>query len=156
MGCTVAPALRSSTMKWGCFPSELAGIYGHLRHRAAPPYTYIGDMVKDWSGLCRLLTENNLDTKHYMRWIWNFYTLHRPIAYINMITSPKSVKIYMDQAPYKEEDRESELRLKLDIQKDVVLTEMTCGRHLQEILHDESLAIGAVMRYVLAISGGLV
>ena len=135
-------------------PSDLSGFYMHLRNKVHP-YSYIGDLVKDWGELCRLIDENNINAVHYMRWAWGFYTRHRPIAYVNMLNTPKSVKIYMDTAAYTEKDRETELCIKLDIQKDVVQTELTFGRELHDILLDESLVIGVVLRYALAFSGGL-
>lgn len=137
------------------FPSTLVTLYANIRSRVQPGYTYVGDMCKDWSGLCRLLDENKLNAAHYMRWMWDFRTRNRPIAYINMLTGPASVKLYMDKADYKDKDREHVLRVKLDIQKDIVLTELTLGRELPEVLVDESLAVGVVMRYALAHCGGL-
>lgn len=129
-------------------------MYSNLRHNVQSTYSYVGDVAKDWGQLSRLLQENNINALHYMRWIWNFYTRHRPIAYVTMINSPKSVKIYMDEAPYKEEDRINELKLKLDIQTDIVLTEISCGRSIRDILVDENLALGTVMRYALSYTGG--
>jgi hypothetical protein len=72
-----------------------------------------------------------------------------------MVNSPKSVKLYMEQSPNTDEECEKDLRLKLDIQRDIVLTELTCGRELREILLDEELAVGVIMRYALAYCGGL-
>jgi len=136
-------------------PSELVDIYTTVRSKIQPNYKYIGDLTVDWGELRRLLLENHIYAPHYMQWIWNYHAKYRSLVYISMVSSATSVQLYMKTAAYTEKDRETELHIKLDIQKEVIQTELKRGRKLRDILMDESLVIGVVMRYALAHSGGL-
>jgi hypothetical protein len=165
MGREIAETIRSPSvtdrLSMSCAtPVGLASIYTELRRSVQPDYNYCGDMVVDWGELSKLLNSQDINPRRYMRWAWDFYRNRllecaQPIVWVHMVNSPKSVKLYMEQAPNTDEERENDLRLKLDIQKDTVLTEMTCGRALHEILLDEELAVGVIMRYALAYWGGL-
>ena len=151
--------MRLMSVDMRFYPADLVSTYMNIRGKVQPGYTYVGDMLKDWGELSKLIHEYDISAVHYLRWIWKFYTRHKPveigIAHVSMVASPKSLKIYMDNASYTERDRELELRVKLDIQTDVIQTEITCGRTLRDILLDESLVVGVVVRYALAHSGGL-
>lgn len=137
-------------------PPELALLYVTIRNKVQPDYVYVIDgMLKDWGELARLIADNHIYAPHYMRWIWDFHSKFRSLVYINMLNSANSVKLYMRDASYTEKDRETELRIKLNIQKEVVRTELKRRRELRTVLLDETLVIGVVLRYALAYSGGL-
>lgn len=106
-----------------------------------------------WTNLAKLLIDRNIDGIHYVNWIYDFYTFTRPAAYPRQITSTKSVRIYMEKASYKPAQREQEVCVNLNIQFEVVRQRLSFGEDLRTILSDESLELGAVVRYVLSHHG---
>lgn len=137
-------------------PPELALLYVTIRNKVQPAYVCATEStLKDWGELARLIADNHICAPHYMRWIWDFYAKVRPIVHIKMLNSADSVQLYMRNIGYTEKDRETELRIKLNIQKEVVHAELKRRRELRTVLLDETLVIGVVLRYALAYSGGL-
>lgn len=118
-----------------------------------PPHT----SERLFKQLAKLVFEKDIDGVHFVTWAYNFFSEATKCndVFVNQIASPKTVQIYMDRAPTSKSDRESDLRLKLQLQNDVIDTELRLGRELSDILVDYTLAIGAVLRYVFASQSGI-
>lgn len=122
---------------------------------AQPHYQVVKKDEARWVSLAKMLIARGLDGGHYVKWMYDFYTTLRPVAYPKQIASPKSLQIYLQRASYNPSERLATLRVKVDIQLEVVRQQLSLGRTLRAILEDTSLEIGPVIRYVLAHRGGL-
>ena len=139
----------------GYVADELRDIYTRYRQMEFPQYRPSETDYKYWLKLAREIIAKNLNPRHYLTYTYARTRERQPIVFVRQITSPTLVNLYVSSAPSKPEEIEFDLRLKINFQRRTVQRELALGRPLEEILSDRDLAIGAVMRYAMAIGGGL-
>lgn len=125
---------------------KLCVAYTRRRQRDFPRFKLREEDSDKLRELARTLLETDVDALHYVEWAYDFYRARRPVVYVTLITSPKTLRIYREKIP----DVDREVSLELSLQIDTLKTQLALGRDAREIITDRYLELGGLFRYALA------
>jgi hypothetical protein len=130
------------------YVEALQETYLRLRQMDHPKVRIASGKEKAWEQCAADLLVANANPHAYMAFTYDSYRSKGIDVYVEMVTSTKAVRAYLDQRP--NEIRAIELKVRL--MKDTVHTQLGMGRTIREILLDQTLSLGVVFRYALACS----